>query len=230
MSITLPPVITVDGPGGSGKGALTYGLASQLGWHLLDSGALYRIVAVAADARGVHYSDGAALAAIAENLSVKFEPDQDVPEVAIIYEAKDISRLVRLEETGKSASLISVLAPVRAALLTRQRDFRMPPGLVADGRDMGTVVFPDAALKIFLTATPEERANRRYKQLKQKGFDVSLRDLFRDIQERDERDASRAESPLVPATDAVVIDSTAYTLKEVLEKVVAIARERELCK
>jgi cytidylate kinase len=208
----LPPVITVDGPSGTGKGTLALRLARQLGWHFLDSGALYRITALGAEAAGIAYSDTAALCAFAAGMDVAFST---LFEGSILLNDKEISDQVRLEESGAKASVVAAIPEVRAALLQRQRDFRQAPGLVADGRDMGTVVFTDAALKFYLTASAEERAQRRYKQLINKGVDVSLRTLLSDIQARDERDSTRAVAPLRPAEDAVIVDTDDLTADEV---------------
>ena len=211
------PVITIDGPGGSGKGTIAMRLAESLGWHFLDSGALYRLVAVAAMDRGIDDADGAALAATARGLDVQFGLSEEG--MVILLDGNYITGRLRSEAVSAMASRVAALPAVRAALVQRQRAFRQPPGLVADGRDMGTVIFPDARLKIFLTASAEARAERRYKQLKEKGENVNLPRLFREIKKRDERDSSRAVSPLRPADDAHVIDSTEMTINEVLEEI-----------
>jgi cytidylate kinase len=208
----LPPVITVDGPSGTGKGTLALRLARQLGWHFLDSGALYRSAALGAEAAGIAYGDTAALCAFAARMEVAFST---VFEGSILLNGVEISDQVRLEESGAKASVVAAIPEVRAALLQRQRDFRRAPGLVADGRDMGTVVFTDAALKFYLTASAEERAHRRYKQLINKGVGVSLRSLFSDIRARDERDSTRAVAPLRPAQDAVIVATDELTADEV---------------
>jgi cytidylate kinase len=222
------PVITVDGPGGAGKGTLSYLLAKQLGWHLLDSGALYRVLAYSADLHGVSFENQAGLEVLAAYLDVQFIPDVNLPICHVIFEGENISHAIRSEFCGNNASRVAALPAVRAALLDRQRAFCELPGLVADGRDMGTVVFIDAQLKVFLTASAEERAKRRFIQLKAKGFDVSLRQLLEDIRVRDERDAYRLVSPLIPAVDAIVIDSTSMSIDEVLAKVLYEAYNRAL--
>ena len=211
------PVITVDGPGGSGKGTISMRLAGNLGWHFLDSGALYRLVAVAAMDRGIDATGETALGQLAQGLDVSFGVSGDG--MVILLDGNYITGRLRAEDVGVFASRIAALPIVRAALVHRQRAFRKPPGLVADGRDMGTVIFPDAVLKIFLTASAQARAERRYKQLKEKGESVNLSRLFRDIEKRDERDSSRAISPLKPADDAHVIDSTELSIEEVLQKI-----------
>jgi cytidylate kinase len=211
------PVITVDGPSGSGKGTVAMRLAEDLGWHFLDSGALYRLVAVAALDRGIVSSDEAALGNVAASLDVNFGVSVDG--MVILLDGNYITGRLRSEEVSIFASKISAFPAVRSALVKRQRAFRKAPGLVADGRDMGTVIFPDAVLKIFLTASAEARAERRYKQLKEKGENVNLSRLFRDIKKRDERDSSRAVSPLKPADDAHVIDSTEMDINEVVKKI-----------
>jgi cytidylate kinase len=192
------PVITVDGPSGSGKGTISHMLAAHLGWHLLDSGALYRVIGQACVIEGISFEEQGAVADIARNLQVSFRL-ADNGEVLVAYKGVDVSRDIRTEEGGRSASKVAAIPAVRKALLKRQREFLRPPGLVADGRDMGTVVFEDAPLKIYLTASVSERAERRYKQLIAKGESVSVPRLLRDIEERDERDRSRQFSPLVPA-------------------------------
>jgi len=217
------PVITIDGPSGTGKGTIARLLADRLGWHLLDSGALYRIVAVGVEKNGILSSNINEICAFSKAMNVAFSSHFDG---SISLNDEEVSELVRLEETADKASKIAAIPEIREVLLKRQRDFRIAPGLVADGRDMGTVVFPDAGLKIFLTASAEERAQRRYKQLINKGVGVNLRALLQDIASRDERDANRQVSPLRPAEDAVEIDTTNLDINEVLEKVLKEAREK----
>ena len=221
------PVITVDGPSGAGKGTVSHMLADTLGWHFLDSGALYRVVGQACLLEGVSWDDHSAVAAIARHLQVSFSAAPG-GEILVAYRGLDVSREIRTEEGGRGASTVAAIPAVREALLARQREFLRAPGLVADGRDMGTVVFPAAPLKIFLTASALERAERRYKQLITKGENVSLPRLLEDIQERDARDSSRAASPLVPAEDAIVIDSTATPIADVFAQVMLKVKERGL--
>jgi cytidylate kinase len=228
MTENLIPVITIDGPGGSGKGTISYLLAKELGWHLLDSGALYRVLALAAEWHAVQMTDEVALEVLAAHLDVQFLAVNDTPVCRVILEGEDVSEDIREEDCGNNASIVAAFAKVRAALLERQRAFREVPGLVADGRDMGTVVFTDAAVKVFLTASAGERAKRRHNQLKEKGFDVSLRDLFEDIQKRDERDANRSVSPLRPAPDSLVLDSTNLGIEEVFERVMIEVKKKVL--
>ena len=211
------PVIAIDGPTGSGKGTISRGLARALGWHLLDSGALYRLVALIAAKQSISIDDPDGLAAAAAVMAVEFSTAEDTEQV--LLDGVDVTSLLRTEEHGTAASKVAALPPVRTALLERQRQFARPPGLVADGRDMGTVVFPTAALKVFLTAGPEERALRRYNQLKEKGIDVSLPALSREIAERDERDANRKVAPLKAADGARILDSTGITPEQVIERV-----------
>jgi cytidylate kinase len=207
------PVVAIDGPSGSGKGTVSRRLAAELRWHFLDSGALYRLIALDAERQGVALDDSTALARIAASLPVTFGPAEGEQ---VFFGAEEVSEILRSEKAGAAASQVARLPLVRRALLERQRAFARAPGLVADGRDMGTVVFPDAVLKVFLTASPEERARRRHKQLKEKGIDVSLPDLSREIAERDRRDASRSVAPLRPAEGARIVDSTGLTVEEVV--------------
>lgn len=208
------PVVTIDGPSGSGKGTIGRRLAQALRWHYLDSGALYRLAALAALRRHLDFGDARALTQVAGALDVRFTTA--AAGERIYLDGADVSDELRTEQAGDAASKVAAIPEVRAALLQRQRDFAVPPGLVADGRDMGTVVFPDARLKVVLTASAEARAMRRHKQLKEKGIDVSLPDLSWDIAQRDARDANRTVAPFKPAPDAQVIDSTSLTPEEVV--------------
>ena len=217
-----PHVITIDGPGGSGKGTLAQLVAAELGWHLLDSGALYRIVGAMCVRREVPFAAVDDVAELASALDISFA------EGRVTVDGLDLTDEIRTEDAGEHASRVALHPQVRDAVLMLQRSFRTPPGLVADGRDMGTVVFPQAQLKIFLDASPEERAQRRYKQLKNKGLSVSLRGLLEQIKERDARDRGRAVAPLKPAADALVIDSTSMSIDGVFEQVMSEARARGL--
>ncbi len=210
------PVITVDGPSGAGKGTLCMLLAEKLGFHLLDSGAIYRVLALAAIHHGVDTESEDALVPLATHLDVQFIAEGDL--VKVILEGEDVSGELRKEETGNAASKVAAFPRVREALLRRQRAFSAEPGLVADGRDMGTIVFPGAQAKIFLDASAEERANRRLKQLQDKGLDVRFDHLLSEIQERDDRDRNRAVAPLRPADDALVLDSTSLSIDEVVQE------------
>lgn len=224
---TQAPVITIDGPSGSGKGTVSHWLARKLGWHMLDSGALYRVVAYAAGIQNISLSNTAALVLLAKNLEAQFDSDEKL-ETRVLFQGKDISLQLRSEHCGQAASQVAAIFDVRQALLARQIAFRVAPGLVADGRDMGTVVFRDAELKIFLTASPKERAQRRYKQLSDKGINANLADLLEDIKARDQRDVSRSTSPLRPADDACILDTTAMPVENVCGFVYALAKERRL--
>jgi CMP/dCMP kinase len=212
------PIITIDGPSGSGKGTISRAVAKHAGWHLLDSGALYRLVALAGVAEGVGPDDQQGHALVAAKMDVVFGIDPHGDELVTLA-GRDVTSAIRTETAGQGASRVAAWPVVRTALLERQRAFAAPPGLVADGRDMGTVVFPQADLKIFLTASPEERAQRRYKQLKDKGSGVSLAALSREITERDLRDSTRAVAPLRPASDARTIDSTGLSIEAVVARV-----------
>ena len=218
-------VVAIDGPSGSGKGTVCRRLAQWSGWHLLDSGALYRLVAVSGARRGLAADDIAGHAALARDMNVVFGVGPAGDE-QIELEGREVTAQVRAEETGQGASRVAAWPEVRAALLERQRAFAKPPGLIADGRDMGTVIFPSAALKVFLTASAEERALRRYNQLKDKDSGVSLAALSREIAERDLRDSTRSVAPLRPASDAFVIDSTGVPVEQIVEQVIELGRAR----
>jgi CMP/dCMP kinase len=221
------PVVTIDGPSGSGKGTISRAVAQVVGWHLLDSGALYRLVAFAGLDRGLDPADVAGHASLAASMQVSFGVGRDGAE-QVFLGAQDVTQAIRTETAGQGASRVAAWPPVRSALLERQRAFARPPGLVADGRDMGTVVFPGANLKIYLTASADERALRRYKQLKDKGSGVSLSALSREITERDARDSTRAVAPLIPAPDAEVIDSTGLSIETVVGRVLELGARRSL--
>ena len=219
------PVIAIDGPGGSGKGTVARLVAAELGWHWLDSGALYRLVALAGLRQRLAPDDVEGHARAAANLDARFGIGIEGGE-RVYLAGEDVTGELRSEPTGEAASRVAAWQPVRSALLGRQRGFARAPGLVADGRDMGSIVFRDAGLKIFLTASPGERARRRYNQLKEKGLSVSLPALYVEIAERDSRDSTRAVAPLVAVPEAVVVDSTALTIEEVVGRVIELARER----
>ncbi|WP_110969237.1 MULTISPECIES: (d)CMP kinase [Pseudomonas] len=225
---THAPVITIDGPSGSGKGTIAGLLARRLGWNLLDSGALYRLLAFAAGNHGVDLTNEELLKALAAHLDVQFLAAEEGQLQRIILEGDDVTNDIRNETIGAGASQVAALPAVREALLQRQRAFREMPGLIADGRDMGTVVFPDAPLKIFLTASAEERARRRYLQLKAKGDDVSLSSLLDEIRARDERDTQRSVAPLKPAADAIQLDSTELSIEQVLERILSEVALRDI--
>lgn len=219
------PVVAIDGPGGSGKGTISQLLAARLGWHYLDSGALYRVLGLAAQDAGIPLTHAPALARLAGEIQIGFEPQGD-GSARVMLNGRDVSLRLRTEACGRWASEVAVWPEVRAALLQKQHDFRQNPGLVADGRDMGTTVFPNAQLKIFLTASPEVRAARRYKQLKEKGLDASLPLLLGEIRARDARDAGRAASPLRPADDAEILDTSTMGINEVVEFILHRLRQR----
>lgn len=227
MSIQAP-VIAIDGPSGSGKGTIASLVAKKLGWSLLDSGALYRLLAFAARNHGVDLTNEEALKLLAAHLDVQFVAAANGQPQRIILEGEEVTDAIRNEQIGAGASQVAALGAVRDALLQRQRAFQEMPGLVADGRDMGTVVFPDAPLKVFLTASAEERARRRYLQLKAKGDDVNLASLLDEIRLRDERDTQRTVAPLKPAADAILLDSTELSIEQVLERILDEVAIRDL--
>lgn len=216
------PVLTIDGPSGSGKGTVAQLIAKDLGWHYLDSGVLYRVLAQASIKHGFELGDETSVSTLAQNLDVVFSVKNG--ELEVLLEGQNVSTLIRSEQAGNAASKVAALALVRSALLERQRDFRQLPGLVTDGRDMGTVVFPDAPYKIFLNASAEVRAQRRHKQLKEKGIGSNIPDLIAEISERDERDYNRLVAPLRPAADAIQLDSTSLGIENVFDRVRAILR------
>jgi cytidylate kinase len=218
------PVLTIDGPSGSGKGTISALVADELGWRLLDSGALYRAIGYAAGEEGLDLSDAEAVTRCAQNTKIRFAAQKDGGDTRVLVNGHDATDELRTETAGAAASAIAVIPAVRQALVEMQLGFRRAPGLVADGRDMGTVIFPDAPFKVFLTASAGERARRRYKQLKDKGLSVTLANLLREIEARDERDASRAVAPLKPAPDAVLVDTTGMTIEAVVAKVLAVVR------
>jgi cytidylate kinase len=219
------PVLTIDGPSGSGKGTIARAVADRLGWHMLDSGAIYRAVGHAAGAKDLDVSDAEAVARCATTTHIQFRDPGDGGDTRVIIDGEDATDAIRTETAGAAASAIAALPKVRKALVDKQLAFRQPPGLVADGRDMGTVIFPDAPFKVFLTASAAERAERRYKQLKSKGLDVTLASLLHEIELRDARDASRMVAPLQAAADAVVIDTTGQPIPAVVDRVLAVVRK-----
>ncbi|WP_286261429.1 (d)CMP kinase [Thalassotalea atypica] len=219
------PVITIDGPSGAGKGTVSRLVAENLGWQLLDSGAIYRVLAVAILHHNIEVSEEEPLIPIAAHLDVQFEITSD-GQSKVILEGEDVTDTIRTEEVGALASKVAAFPRIREALLRRQRAFKLAPGLVADGRDMGTVVFTSAPVKVFLTASAEERARRRFEQLKAKGFDVKIGRLLDDIRQRDERDSSREVAPLVPAEGALIVDSTELSIEEVVSKVLSFTNEK----
>jgi cytidylate kinase len=220
------PVIAIDGPTASGKGTISRILAQRLGWEMLDSGALYRLVGLKALKEQVPLDDEAKLAHLASNLDIAFAGSAQDQETQVFLQGEDVTQAIRTEECGAAASKVAALPKVREALLHRQREFRRPPGLVADGRDMGTVVFPDAIVKIFLTATAQERAERRYKQLIEKGVGVNLADLFEEIAQRDKRDSNRATAPLIAADDAVELDTSEITADQAAQQILELYLQR----
>jgi cytidylate kinase len=222
-----PPVITIDGPSGVGKGTLAIMLANHLGWHILDSGALYRLTALSAYRQSADINSIPAIVRVAQTLAVEFVPGGKDQPVSVLLSGKDVTKDIRTELCGSMASQIAPHWEVRAALLQRQRDFLQEPGLIADGRDMGTVVFPDADCKLFITASPEERARRRYLQLKQQGQSVKIAHLLHEIKGRDERDMNRKHAPLKPADDAVTVDTSDMSIDEVFQKVAQIWSEAQ---
>ena len=228
MNKSNVPVICLDGPSGVGKGTICLAVAKKLGWHILDSGSLYRITALQVSRKfpetEVVDIDESQLVEIAENLNVTYEEESG--ELAIILDGQEISSLIRNEKIGDIASKVAAIPVIRSALLERQRAFLQQPGLIADGRDMGTVVFPDAPLKIFMTASAEERAQRRYKQLKEKGIDVNLAPLIEELRQRDERDMNRETAPLKPASDAIIIDTTTLDIEQVTKEVMYWVKQR----
>lgn len=227
-TVLTGPIITVDGPSGAGKGTLCQMLAAKLNWALLDSGALYRVTALAAKQHAVAMDNEAGLEAIAAHLDVQFNVSEEQAGVQVILEGENVTSNLRTEETGAIASQVAAVNAVRAALLERQRAFQQEPGLIADGRDMGTVVFPNAELKVYLTASAEERGQRRYKQLLESGNNANLDQIIEDIRARDDRDMNRAVAPLKPAEDAIVIDSTSMSIEAVFDQVQQAAQKAGL--
>ncbi len=215
------PVLTIDGPSGAGKGTVSRAVAKKLGWNYLDSGSIYRALAIAVLEEGLKLDDVAAISELADKMRLEFECGDDL---TVFLEGRDITGQLGLEETGNTASIVAAYPEVRAVLLQKQKDFKQSPGLVADGRDMGTVVFPDAEFKVYLTASAEERARRRYKQLIEKGIDANIDKITREIQERDQRDQQRKTAPLKKADDALLIDSSELTIEQVIDKVMNLVR------
>ncbi|MBA2656169.1 MAG: (d)CMP kinase [Tatlockia sp.] len=224
-SESTAPVITIDGPSGTGKGTICHMLADHLDWHVLDSGSLYRVLAYAVKLKGIDFNDIPLIIQLAHSLKLRFETDPH-QQNKVLLEGKNVFEELRTEDCGQDASKIAVIPAIREALLERQRAFATNPGLVTDGRDMGTVVFPEAILKIYLYASAEERASRRYFQLKQKGIDASLADVVNELAKRDARDTSRSHSPLKPAEDAVLIDTTGLTVVQVFDNVLELTNKQ----
>jgi CMP/dCMP kinase len=225
MSMNQVPIITLDGPSGTGKGTISLMLARHLNWHYLDSGAIYRVLAYAAVQHGVNVGDVSALSVLARALDLRFDVESD-NQTTVFLNNQNITDEIRTEACGQNASKIAAISEVRVALLERQRDFAVAPGLVTDGRDMGTVVFPNADLKLYLDASSQERAMRRYKQLKEKGNDVSLAQVVEELTKRDDRDKQRLYAPLKPADDAVIIDTDSLNIVQVFDNVLELARKK----
>lgn len=226
MSDEIASVITIDGPSGSGKGTISARVAQKLGWHMLDSGALYRLVGLAAQRHAIQIDNEAALVPLAAHLDIEFKADSGNHELIVVLEGEDVTDDIRTEECGRLASQVAVISSVRSALLDRQRAFLQMPGLVADGRDMGTVVFPDAKLKVFLTASAQIRAERRLKQLIKKGINVNFAAILDDITRRDARDSQRSVAPLLAADDAIIVDTSDLSIDAVVDKVLQLYRNR----
>lgn len=216
------PVLTIDGPSGVGKGSVARIVASKMGWHLLDSGAIYRGFALATQSRNIDFNDEPGLAKLAEKLDLRFESVEGQELLNVYVDGVEVSKELRTEQTAELASQLAVIAPLRAALLKKQQQFEQTPGLVADGRDMGTVVFPDAPYKIYLTASAEERAQRRLKQLQNSTNAGNISQILAEVKKRDERDSNRKHSPLTPARDALIIDTTCLSIDEVIARVMAL--------
>ena len=216
------PVLTIDGPSGVGKGSVARIVAGKMGWHLLDSGAIYRGFSLAAQSRNINFNDEIGLAKLAEKLDLRFESVEGQELLNVYLDGEEVSKELRTEQTAELASQLAVIAPLRAALLKKQQQFEQAPGLVADGRDMGTVVFPDAPYKVYLTASAEERAQRRLKQLQNSTNAGNISQILAEVKKRDERDSNRKHSPLTPARDALIIDTTCLTIDEVIARVMAL--------